>query len=72
MNRFDCIHFDDEAVATLAKVKEAYVAAEKVIDELPESRGKRLAYTKLEESYMWAGKAIRDAQARRSGSPGHP
>ena len=38
-----------------------------MINLLPEGRAKSLALTKLEECYMWIGKAIRDAQMKRNG-----
>lgn len=39
-----------------------------MIESLPPGRAKALAVTKLEECYMWIGKAIRDEQIARNGS----
>lgn len=65
-NRFDYVAYDDVAMEKQALFKRAFVALE--VDgekELPDGRAKALFMTKLEEAYMWAGKAIRDDQIAR-------
>jgi hypothetical protein len=66
--RFDYIKFDDVAVNELDLVKVQFEKLCGRIGMLPDGRGKSLALTKLEESYMWCGKAIRDDQVNRTGS----
>jgi hypothetical protein len=59
--RFEHTKFDAAQQAAQSKFKDACVALERLIDvELPPSRAASLALTKLEEAYMWIGKAIRD------------
>jgi hypothetical protein len=48
--------------------KEAVQEVELVINLLPEGRAKSLALTKLEECYMWIGKAVRDLQITSNGT----
>jgi len=68
MNRFDYIKYDEKSVETQKALKEVFTLIERNIDlELKDSRAKLLALTKLEESYMWCGKAIRDDQLIRNG-----
>lgn len=61
--RFDYIRFDE---ARAEKCKQFYVAfndLEQAIEgHIKVGRSKALALTKLEECYMWIGKAIRDEQ----------
>lgn len=67
MSRFDYIAYDDDSKFLQEQFKELYTQLEIFIDELDEGRAKSLALTKLEESYMWVGKAIRDEQIARNG-----
>jgi len=66
--RFDYVRYDEQAMKTQAVLKEKHAELEKLIEELPPGRGQALALTKLEECYMWVGKAIRDDQVKRNGS----
>ncbi len=68
MSRFDYVKYDDRAQEDQAKAKESCQRLERIIDGFPASRSKALAITKLEESYMWIGKMIRDEQISRNGS----
>lgn len=68
MNRFDYIKYDDKAIATQAAFKQLFENLDRVVGTLPPGRATSLVYTKLEEAYMWVGKAIRDEQVARSGS----
>ena len=48
-----------EAQAKQVRMNHMYIlAAAKAVDEMPESRQKSLALTKLEEALMWANKAV--------------
>jgi len=67
--RFDYIRYDEAAMTTQDAIKHYAKLLESCIElSLPEGRAKSLALTKLEECYMWTGKAIRDAQIKRNGS----
>lgn len=68
MSRFDYVKYDDAAIAVQDEAKEKAIALEIVINGLPDGRAKSLALTKLEEVYMWIGKAVRDDQIKRNGS----
>ena len=64
--RFDYIAYDDEAKKSQAQFKEIFIEVDKYINCLEDGRAKSLAVTKLEEAYMWVGKAIRDEQVVRN------
>lgn len=63
ITRFDHIEYDGPSAALSGSIRATMRAAEHAILELPESRPRSLALTKLEECFMWCGKAIRDKQA---------
>jgi hypothetical protein len=65
MSRFGHVAYDERAQSTQKQFKDAFECMEAMMDTLPEGRAKSLAYTKLEEAYMWVGKAIRDEQVAR-------
>jgi hypothetical protein len=67
-SRFSYVKYDDSAVEKQAAIKSACEHVEALINELPDSRHTRLALDKLEETYMWCGKAIRDDQWSRTKS----
>jgi hypothetical protein len=79
--RFDYVQYDNFAVEQSAKFKVAVEGLEKIINmEFPPAgpghqdsvgRAKSLALTKLEECYMWIGKAIRDSQLGRAARRSH-
>ena len=61
--RFSYVKYDEESVALQNQFRELFEAIEALAEaKLTESRAKSLLMTKLEEAYMWVGKAIRDAQ----------
>lgn len=68
MSRFDYVKYDEEANAQQAELKQKSQELEALIEKLHSPRSKALALTKLEETYMWIGKAIRDDQIARNGS----
>lgn len=69
MGRFDYVQYDQEAIVCQGLAKEHALDIEAFIeDRLKSPRAKALALTKLEEVYMWIGKAIRDDQIERNGS----
>jgi hypothetical protein len=80
MSRFDYVQYDQEAQDQQKLIKEICKNVEHTLDLIvppptentkPDSnafRARALAITKLEEVYMWAGKAIRDQQIMRNGN----
>lgn len=69
MSRFDYVKYDDLAINDQGCIKNLFEGTEELIRfRLQEGRAKSLALTKLEEAYMWVGKAIRDDQIARNGS----
>jgi len=60
--RFEFVEFSEASVELMLKCKDAALKMEEAIGLLDQSRSKSLALTKLEECYMWIGKAIRDQQ----------
>ena len=69
MSRFAYVKYDDDIAEVQAMFKGAFEKVEERIElELPNGRGKSLALTKLEECYMWIGKALRDKQIDRGGN----
>lgn len=68
MSRFDYVRYDEKACAKQAEAKELCEKLEHFIEtKLDNGRAKALAFTKLEEVYMWLGKGIRDEQVLDAG-----
>lgn len=68
-SRFDYVAYDEGAQVDQACAKDQVGELERFINgRLNSPRAKALALTKLEEVYMWIGKAIRDDQITRNGS----
>lgn len=68
-SRFDYVAYDEQAARDQAHFKREFSKLEKAVDEFLKSpRAKALVMTKLEEAYMWVGKALRDDQIGRNGS----
>lgn len=70
MSRFDYVKYDAEACLKQTETKAAVANLEAIVEHhLPSSsRAKSLILTKIEEAYMWIGKAIRDDQIARNGT----
>ena len=68
MSRFDYVKYDDGAIVEQDVAKTMVMELEAMINSFNSPRAKALAITKLEECYMWIGKAIRDDQIARNGS----
>lgn len=66
--RFDYVRYDDEAQRVQTQLKGAFNNIDLMLSQLPDGRAKSLALTKLEEAYMWVGKAIRDEQVAKRGA----
>lgn len=66
MSRFDYVRYDEQSCEKQENFKSIMISLEKIIDsEIISARAKALAFTKLEECYMWIGKGIRDDQKSR-------
>lgn len=63
--RFDYIKYDSLSEANQLAFKKAFEDLEKMVNQLADGRAKSLVFTKIEEAYMWVGKAIRDEQVAR-------
>ena len=69
-SRFDYVKYDAKSIAIQDEMKARFVFLEQSLSDLKDGRAKSLILTKLEEAYMWIGKAIRDDQIARNGSAG--
>ncbi len=67
--RFDYVAYDEAAATLQAAFKRAFIALEDQVEGLANGRAKALVMTKLEEAYMWVGKAIRDDQVANRTAP---
>jgi len=75
-NRFDYVKFDETHAELSEAFKEGYSAMAENIESikgLPKEaqRARALCLTKLEESFMWFGKMVRDSQVAMNGSSEH-
>lgn len=68
MSRFDYVKYDETSQVVQDHLKKLFTELDGILDLLPDGRAKALCVTKLEESYMWAGKSLRDGQVKRNGS----
>ena len=67
--RFDYVKYDAKSVQLQDEAKRLAQDLEHFITvNLGQGRAVSLALTNLEETYMWIGKAIRDAQIARTGT----
>lgn len=70
--RFSYVKYDELATAKQEKFKGMFEQLEDFATAaLAPGRASSLVLTKLEESYMWVGKAIRDEQIARGGDATH-
>jgi hypothetical protein len=65
--RFSYVKYDDQAMRRQQDLRQAFENLEELGNQLIDGRAKALFFTKLEEAYMWTGKAIRDDQIARTG-----
>lgn len=69
MSNFNYVKFDAKHQTLLQGFKDIVEDIEKIINAgLKSPRAKALALTKLEECYMWIGKAVRDDQIDSGGN----
>lgn len=57
--RFNYVEWDEKAQNLSDSLKSQCLCVEAMINPLTDSREKSMAITKLEETFMWIGKAIR-------------
>lgn len=67
-SRFDYVKYDGLAQTNQEIAKNICIELETLIEKLGPGRYTSLALTKLEETYMYIGKQIRDNQIIRNGS----
>ena len=61
--RFDYVAYDEQATKLQAEFKQKFIELDEMIERsLLKGRAQSLVLTKLEEAYMWVGKAVRDEQ----------
>lgn len=65
-SRFDYIKYDEIAQTQQNTAKQLVQGIEAFVNSFGNTRSASLALTKLEETYMWVGKLIRDQQIARS------
>jgi len=69
MNRFDYVKYDDSSQAVQDAFKKRFMELEDMVNHrLRAGRYTAMVHTKLEEAYMFVGKAIRDDQMARNGA----
>lgn len=71
MSRYDFVKYDEHAAKLSGDYKQRFQQLEAALNlDLSTGGGRSLAtaMTKLEEAFMWVGKAIRDNQIARNGS----
>lgn len=67
--RFDYVRYDEIAQQKQDTAKGFCMQFESfILGDIPPGRAQALALTKLEEVYMWLGKAIRDDQVQKRGA----
>jgi hypothetical protein len=67
LNRFDYVKYDEQAAQKQDSFKRIMMMLEDHVDKhLVDSAHKLRVHEKLEEAYMWIGKAIRDEQVSRT------
>jgi hypothetical protein len=72
MSRFDYVKYDEETQKLQADFKRMFELVAAPIEQLPQGRPQSIALTKLEECYMWVGKALRDMQIKARGAVEQP
>lgn len=63
--RYGYIAYDDKSKQLSAYIQGHLLTVESFLSNLPNTREKALAMTKLEEAFMWVGKAIKADQIER-------
>ena len=61
-SRFSYVKYDAKHETLSSKIRTEFENLEVLLLDLGQNREASLAVTKLEEAFMWAGKAIRNSQ----------
>lgn len=69
--RYNYVKYDEEATRKQESFKKLFEQMDEFVNSLEDGRAKSLVFTKLEESYMWVGKSIRDSQVKRGSQTQH-
>lgn len=70
--RFSYVKYDQKHTELQEAFKAKFEYLEAMVDDqLANGRAKAFVHTKLEEAYMWIGKAIRDDQIASGGDAAH-
>jgi hypothetical protein len=69
-SRYAYTKFDEKSLKTQSVILKEIEALTESVEKLAVSRPQMLVLTKLEEAYMWVGKAIRDDQIDRETTKG--
>ena len=64
--RYDYVKYDDIATAAQQGFKAMFIELTIHVENLDPGVAKTIALQKLEEAYMWLGKALRDGQVQRT------
>lgn len=65
MSRFERVEYDSHASEQQKRLREKFKELEAVVEGFKDCRYKSLAFTALEEAYLWFGKAVREQQIER-------
>ncbi len=65
--RFDYVEWDEKAQSLSDSLKSQCLCIEAMVNPMADSREKSMTITKLEETFMWIGKAIRSDLIARKG-----
>ena len=70
--RFTYVKYDDKSVELQETFKHFFEDIEEfAVANLPDSKARSFILARLEEAYMWTGKAIRDEQIARASKAEH-
>lgn len=65
-SRFDHVKYDDISNSKIELLKHEFEVIDSMLTTLLPGRAKEIAFDRLEEAYMWVGKALRDEQLART------
>ena len=66
MSRFEFIKYDDARTKKQKHYNDQFRDLERLVEQVTDTRTRSMILTKLEEAYLWVGKALRDEQAKET------